>query len=87
MGRIFDDEDEARMIKLTEDLTAWINKYAPTFEDPEALLFQVTASLVTEEMEMMETIPEPTPEVPETIEEPVYEQGTAITITFSFGDN
>jgi hypothetical protein len=40
-------------------------------------------------MEMMETetILEPTPEVPETIEEPVYEQGTAITITFSFGDN
>jgi len=34
-----------------------------------------------------ETILEPTPEVPETIEEPVYEQGTAITITFSFGDN
>lgn len=49
----------------------------------------MTASLVTEEMEMMETetILEPTPEVPETIEEPVYEQGTAITITFSFGDN
>jgi hypothetical protein len=39
MGRIFDDEDEAKMVKLTEDLTAWINKYAPTFEDPEALLF------------------------------------------------
>lgn len=50
MGRLFDDEDEAKMIKLTEDLTAWINKYAPTFEDPESLLFEVTASLVTEEM-------------------------------------
>lgn len=50
MGRLFDDEDEAKMIKLTEDLTAWINKYAPTFEDPEGLLFEVTASLVTEEM-------------------------------------
>lgn len=50
MGRVFDDEDEERLIKLTEDLTAWINKYAPTFDDPEALLFEVTTSLVTEEM-------------------------------------
>ena len=50
MGRVFDDEDEERLIKLTEDLTAWINKYASTFDDPEALLFEVTTSLVTEEM-------------------------------------
>jgi len=43
---------------------------------------------VTEEMEMMEAIAEPTPEAPETLpEEPVQQQGTAITITFSFGDN
>ena len=48
MGRLFDDEDEARMLKLTDDLTDWINKYAPTFEDPEALLFEVTGSLITE---------------------------------------
>ena len=87
MGRVFDDEDEERLTKLTEDLTAWINKYAPTFDDPEALLFEVTTSLVTEEMQELEPelIPEPVPETP--IETPVYEQGTAITITFSFGDN
>lgn len=73
MGRLFDDEDEARMVQLTEDLTAWINKYAATFEDPEALLFEVTASLVTEEMEMMEPIPEApeTPVTPVTPEEPI----------------
>ena len=51
MGRVFDDEDEAKLIQLTEDLSAWINKYAPTFDDPEALLFEVTSSLITEEME------------------------------------
>jgi len=51
MGRVFDDEDEARLVKLTEDLTAWLNKYAPTFDDPESLLFEVTSSLVTEEMQ------------------------------------
>jgi|Transcript_26534 hypothetical protein len=51
MGRLFDDVDEARMVKLTEDLTAWINKYAPTFEDPEELLFEVTTPLITPEME------------------------------------
>jgi len=50
LGRLFNDEDEARMVKLTEDLTGWINKYAPTFEDPEALLFEVTGALITEDM-------------------------------------
>lgn len=57
MGRLFDDEDEARMMKLTEDLTQWINKYAPSFNDPEALLFEVTGALITEEMENF--VPEP----------------------------
>ena len=66
MGRVFDDEDEERLTKLTEDLTAWINKYAPTFDDPEALLFEVTTSLVTEEMQELEPelLPEPVPETP-----------------------
>lgn len=45
------------MVKLTEDLTEWINKYAPSFNDPEAILFEVTGSLVTEEMENF--VPEP----------------------------
>ena len=51
MGRLFNDEDEARMVKLTEDLDAWINKYATTFEDPEEILFEVSSSLMTDEME------------------------------------
>lgn len=85
MGRLFDDEDEERMIQLTKDLTAWINKYAPTFDDPEALLFEVTTSLVTEDME--ETVIAPVTPV-ETPEQPASaEQASAITITFSFGDN
>ena len=50
MGRLFNDEDEAKLIKLTEDLTAWMNKYAATFDDPEFLLQQVAmpASELTE---------------------------------------
>ena len=50
MGRLFNDEDEAKMIKLTEDLSAWMNKYAPTFDDPEFMLQQVamTTSELTE---------------------------------------
>ena len=85
MGRVFDDEDEAKLIKLTEDLTAWINKYAPTFDDPEALLFEVTSSLVTEEMEEGKVDEPVAPVEPES----VFEQqgGSSITITFSFGDN
>lgn len=47
-GRLFDDVDEAKMVKLTEDLTAWINKYAPTFGDQEAILFEVAESLMIE---------------------------------------
>ena len=50
LGRLFDDEDEARMVKLVEDLTAWMNKYAPTFEDPEQVLFEVTTPLVSDEL-------------------------------------
>lgn len=50
MGRVFDDKDEAKMNQLTESLTAWINKYASKFDDPEHLLFEVTSSLMTEEM-------------------------------------
>ena len=85
MGRLFDDEDEARMNKLTEDLTAWINKYAPSFDDPESLLFEVTSALVSEDMQEQE-VANPEPASEDTIYlEPL--QGTAITITFSFGDN
>jgi len=50
MGRLFNDEDEARMVKLTEDLTTWINKYAFTFDNPEELLFEVTTPLISEEL-------------------------------------
>lgn len=50
MGRFLNDEDEARMVKLTEDITAWINKYAPTFDDPEKLLFEVTTPLISDEL-------------------------------------
>jgi len=50
MGRLYDDEDEAKMTQLTEDLTQWINKYASTFDDPEHLLFEVTSSLISNEM-------------------------------------
>ena len=82
MGRVFDDEDEAKLIKLTEDLTAWINKYAPTFDDPEALLFEVTSSLITEDMEQGKQEDEPIIQP-----ESAFEQSSAITITFSFGDN
>ena len=50
MGILYDDEDEAKMIKLTEDLTEWINKYASTFEDPEHLLFEITSSLISDDI-------------------------------------
>ena len=83
MGRIFNDEDEARMVKLTEDLTAWINKYAPTMDDPESLLLEVASSLITEEMQEAEIPEEEIVEVPE---QQVLPQST-ITISFSFGDN
>lgn len=78
MGRLFDDEDEARMTKLTDDLTAWINKYAPTFEDPEELLFEVTTPLITSEMEESVAV-EP--------EQPAQQPAEVVSITFSFGDN
>ena len=50
MGRVFNDEDEAKLVKLTEDLTNWMNKWAPTFEDPESILFEITTPLVTDDM-------------------------------------
>ena len=62
MGRIFNDEDEAKMVKLTEDLTAWINKYAPSMDDPESLLLEVASSLVTDEMKEQEIPDEETVE-------------------------
>ena len=83
MGRIFNDEDEAKMVKLTEDLTAWINKYAPSMDDPESLLLEVASSLVTDEMKEQEIPDEETVEAPE---QQVIPQST-ITISFSFGDN
>ena len=86
MGRIFNDEDEARMVKLTEDLTAWINKYAPTMDDPESLLLDVASSLITEEMQEAEIPEEEIIEPVEVPEQQVIPQST-ITISFSFGDN
>ena len=76
MGRLFNDEDEARMVKLTEDLDAWINKYATTFEDPEEILFEVSSSLMTDEMEAKpETkTAEPADEIIEEPVDPVPEQ-------------
>ena len=56
MGRLYDDEDEAKMTQLTEDLTKWINKYASTFDDPEHLLFEVTSSLIPDEMTTAEDV-------------------------------
>lgn len=64
MGRLFDDVDEARMVKLTEDLTTWINKYAHTFEDPESLLFEATTPLITEDMLIGDIEPETVSEEP-----------------------
>lgn len=87
MGRVFDDEDEAKMIKLTESLTAWINKYASKFDDPEHLLFEVTSSLLTEEMinELSEI-----PEIVSTKDvqtEDLTQQTTQVTISFTYSDN
>jgi len=82
MGRLFNDEDEAKMEKLTEDLTAWINKYASTFDDPESVLFEVASSLViedTQEMPAAEPTAEPT--------EPATVIESGFSISFSFGDN
>ena len=77
MGRLYDSEDEAKMTQLTEDLTLWINKYASTFDDPEHLLFEVTSSLISNEM---------TEEVQ--VEEPVTaQQTTSVSISFTFSDN
>ena len=50
MGPLFNKEDEARMVKLSEDLTTWINKYALTFDNPEELLFEVTTPLISDEL-------------------------------------
>lgn len=93
MGRIFNDEDEAKLIKLTEDLTAWMNKYADTFEDPESLLFQTTMPLMTEEMliggeNSEELIVEPE-NIIEEILLPETEQSmeSSISISFSFSQN
>ena len=88
MGRLFNDEDEAKMIKLTEDLTAWINKYAPSMDDPESLLLEVASSLVTDEMRdeeiQEEAVVEPV-EIPE--QQVIPPTQSTITISFSFGDN
>ena len=87
MGRLFNDEDEAKLIKLTEDLTAWMNKYAATFDDPEFLLQQVAmpASELTEAI--LETpVEQPVENLQELIEVPSAMQ-TSFSITFSFSDN
>ena len=82
MGRLFNDEDEARMIKLSEDLTAWINKYAPTFEDPEEVLFEVTAPLITDELAAAYNKP-----IDQAVPQENAQETQSISITFSFGDN
>ena len=82
MGRLFNDEDEARMIKLSEDLTAWINKYAPTFEDPEEVLFEVTAPLISDELAAAYNKP-----IDQAVPQENTQQTQSISITFSFGDN
>ena len=64
MGRLFNDEDQARMIKLSEDLTDWINKYAPTFDNPEEVLFEVTAPLISEDLAAEFNQPPPASQVP-----------------------
>lgn len=104
MGRLFDDVDEAKMVKLTEDLTAWMNKWAPSFdEDAESVLLEVTASLVTEEMQEAEepvaadiVIVDEEPIIdfmpheifaPEPEVMPIAEESFDFAITFSFGDN
>ena len=82
MGRLFNDEDEARMIKLSEDLTAWINKYAPTFEDPEEVLFEVTAPLISDELAAAYNKP-----IDQAVPQENAQETQSISITFSFGDN
>ena len=82
MGRLFNDEDEARMIKLSEDLTAWINKYAPTFEDPEEVLFEVTAPLISDELAAAYNKP-----TDQAVPQENAQETQSISITFSFGDN
>ena len=82
MGRLFNDEDEARMIKLSEDLTAWINKYAPTFEDPEEVLFEVTAPLISDELAAAYNKP-----IDRAVPQENAQETQSISITFSFGDN
>lgn len=93
MGRLFNDEDEAKLVKLTEDLSDWLNKWALTFDDPESVLFEVATSLVTDEMLMdvdhmvPETVEEPVEEVVKEIETPAAPEDTVIQISFTFGDN
>jgi len=80
-GRLFDDIDEARMEKLVLDLTDWINKYAPTFGDSEAVLFEVTESLMVDDEVLSVEVES---EVAETVETPTEE---VFAVTFNFGDN
>ena len=82
MGRLFNDEDEARMIKLSEDLTAWFNKYAPTFEDPEEVLFEVTAPLIPDELAAAYNKP-----IDQAVPQENAQETQSISITFSFGGN
>ena len=82
MGGLFNDEDEARMIKLSEDLTAWINKYAPTFENPEEVLFEVTAPLISDELAAAYNKP-----IDQAVPQQNAQETQSISITFSFGDN
>ena len=60
IGRLFTDEDEARMMQLVDNLDAWMNKYAPTFDDPESILFEVATPLIPEdEPTTFQSIPMP----------------------------
>lgn len=40
------------MVKLSEDLSTWMNKYAATFDDAESILFEVTSSLLEEDIKV-----------------------------------
>ena len=37
-NRVFEDEDEERFDQLISDMTAWMNKYASLYDDPDTIL-------------------------------------------------
>lgn len=71
------------MVKLSEDLSAWMNKYAATFDDAESVLFEVTSALLEEDVKVFPDDEEvvspvtPEPSTVEVVEEPVAEEPIA----------